>query len=52
LEVRDLGKKANYKQPYTREEFNKMLELFRAVNDFDHSVKYVAMTLWEKHLIH
>jgi hypothetical protein len=31
LEVRDLGKKANDKRPYTREEFNKKLELFRAV---------------------
>jgi hypothetical protein len=52
LEVQDLGKKANDKWLYIREEFNKKLELFRAVNDFDHSVKYVTMTLWAKHLIH
>jgi hypothetical protein len=53
FEVWNLGKKANDKWPYTREEFNKKLELFRDVNDFNHSVKYVTMTLcWAKHLIH
>jgi hypothetical protein len=52
FEVRNLGKKANDKRPYTREEFNKKLELCRDVNDFNHSVKYVTMTLWAKHLIH
>jgi hypothetical protein len=50
-EVRGIGKKANDKRAYTREEFQKKIELFRKQQDFNHHSKYVMITLWCKHLI-
>jgi hypothetical protein len=50
-ETRGIGKKPNDKRPYTREEFQLKIELFRKCADWNHYTKYVAMTLWCKHLI-
>jgi hypothetical protein len=51
-ECRGQGKKANDKRAYTKLEFYKVLELFRAEADFDHQYKYPMMNLWAYHLIH
>jgi hypothetical protein len=51
-ECRGQGVKANDKRDYTKEEFNKILELFRAESDWDHQFKYPMMSLWSYHLIH
>ena len=46
-EVRGLGRKANDKRPYTREEFQTKMDLFRQRRqDFNHNVKYPMITLW------
>jgi hypothetical protein len=46
------GVKSNDKQAYSQVEFNKVLELFRPENDWDHQYKYPMMALWAYHLIH
>ena len=51
-ECRGQGVKPNDKRAYTKEEFNKVLELFRAEADWDHQYKYPMMMLWAYHLIH
>lgn len=52
FETRGLGRKGNKKRPYSREEYFKILDLFREKDDFDHRYKCITMTLWAKHLIH
>jgi hypothetical protein len=51
FEVRGIGKKANDKRPYTREEFRKKIHVFRQQECWNHHSKYLTMTLWCKHLI-
>lgn len=51
-ECRGQGRKANDKRAYSQAEFYKVLELFRAENDWDHQYKYPMMALWAYHLIH
>lgn len=50
--MRGLGAKAKDKRAFTTEEFNKMIDILREQDDFSRHSKYVAMTLWSKHLIH
>ena len=55
LEVREEGAPTKAKRALTQPEFQKQLEMLRrhgyAKNDFNHSVKYIAMCLWQYHLI-
>jgi hypothetical protein len=51
-ECRGQGVKANDKRAYSKEEFYKVLELFRDESDWDHQYKYPMMALWAYHLIH
>jgi hypothetical protein len=50
-ECRGQGRKANDKRAYSRAEFNKVLELFREQDDWDHQYKYPMMALWAYRLI-
>ena len=55
LEVRGLGADAKAKRALTIQEFYKQLEMLRAVGlekeDYNFSIKYPAMALWQFHLI-
>lgn len=51
-EQKGLGKDPNDKRPYRQLEFDKLLEILRDKDDFDHKYKFPMMTLWSYHLIH
>jgi Transcriptional activator of glycolytic enzymes len=52
LETKGLGVKPNDKRAYNQPEYNKVFEIMRSVDDFDHRIKFPTMTLWSTHLIH
>lgn len=52
LETKGKGVKANDKRAYNTAEFDFIVAKLRACGDFEHSLKYVTMTLWAYHLIH
>ena len=51
-ETKGLGKAPNDKRPYRQVEFDKILEMFRRRQDFEHRWKFPMMVLWAYHLIH
>lgn len=52
LETEGLGIEANDKRAHRRPEFHKVLLLFHEKSDFNHQLKFPAMTLRAHHLIH
>jgi len=52
LETKGIGKSPNDKRQHRQPEWNKLLELLRREEDFDHRWKLVTMSLWAYHLIH
>ena len=51
LEVRAEGSDSKAKRAMTIEEFRMELKMLRGMSDYTHRVTYVAMTLWQYHLI-
>jgi len=52
LETKGLGKPPNDKRPYRQAEWDKLLEMLRREEDFDHRWRLPTMSLWAYHLIH